>query len=249
MSEVSLLSYAARSTARRRAAVKALRQSIFVDVVCSYLVYRFSVTRFPVGSLLPLFLSSVPPILSLAWGFIRRKPIDFIGLIAAEDIAFSILSVILAHTQSAALVVRSLQNAALGLIFIGSIVLNKPLVLYVSRLVLTVEDPKAKIRFDLTSAKPGARRVYRNLTWIWAAVMFCKSAGSVLIALSISAQNYLVFAPIWTYSTDIVLVCWSIHYGSAQLRGCADNTVPARTTEGMNTLGLVSVGELGGSGE
>jgi hypothetical protein len=132
------------------------------------------------------------------------------------------VSLVLAHSEVSALVGRSLQNAVLGVIFLGSLALDKPLVLYISRQFLTGNDPQARGRFDLVVAQPDARRVYRIMTWVWAAAMFAKSAGSVLLALTLAAQNYLVISPIWTYGSDALLVWWSMRYGYRKLRHYAD---------------------------
>jgi hypothetical protein len=202
--------------------MKALGRSVFLNVVCSYLFYRLLAPRFPSGSLLPLALSGLPPLFGLAYGLIRQRAIDFIGFFAAEDIAVSMVSLVLAHSEVSALVGRSLQNAVLGVIFLGSLALDKPLVLYISRQFLTGNDPQARGRFDLVVAQPDARRVYRIMTWVWAAAMFAKSAGSVLLALTLAAQNYLVISPIWTYGSDALLVWWSMRYGYRKLRHYAD---------------------------
>ena len=212
----------ARQRARRNAAAKALSRSVFLNVVCAYLLYRLLVPRFPSGSLWPLALSGLPPLFGLVYGLIRQRAIDFIGFFAAEDIAVSMVSLVLAHSEASALVGRSLQNAVLGLIFLGSLALNKPLVLYISRQFLTGNDPQARLRFDLVVAQPDARRVYRTLTWVWAATMFVKSAGSVLLALTLAAQNYLVISPTWAYGSDALLVWWSMRYGYRKLRHYAD---------------------------
>jgi hypothetical protein len=52
--------------------------------------------------------------------------------------------------------------------------------------------------------------------------MFAKSAGSVLLALIVPAQNYLLLSPILTYSSDALLVWWSVNYGYRKLRQYAD---------------------------
>jgi hypothetical protein len=217
--------------------MNALWRSIFLNVICPYLLYRLLAPRFLSGSLLPLALSSVPPLLGLVYGLIRQRTIDFIAFFAAEDIAVSMVSLMLAHTEVSALVGRSLQNAVLGVIFLGSLALSRPLVLYIARQFVTGNDSQARERFDLIVNQPDARKVYRNMTWVWAVAMFAKSAGSVLLALIVPAQNYLVFSPIWTYGSDALLVWWSVNYGYRKLRHYADEaeTLPEKSvTNALN---------------
>ena len=91
---------------------------------------------------------------------------------------------------------RSLQNAVLGVIFLVSLVLDKPLVLYIARQFLTGNDPQARQRFDSVAAQPDAKHVYRTLTWGWSAALFAKSAGSVGLAMTLRTQNHLIVSPI-----------------------------------------------------
>jgi len=222
------LSQAAQASKRaaRTAVVKALLRSVFVNVACPYMLYRLLAPRLPSGSLLPLAFSGLPPLFGLVYGLIRQRAIDFIGFFAAEDIAVSMVSLLLAHNEVSALVGRSFQNAVLGVIFLGSLALNRPLVLYIARQFLTGNDQKARKRFDQIVAQPDPVRTYRTMTWVWAAALFGKSAGSVVLALTLSAQNYLVISPIWTYGSDALLVWWSMSYGYRKLRDYANEAEP-----------------------
>jgi hypothetical protein len=208
----------ARKKATRTAAMKAVGRSIFLNVVCSYLLYRTFTPQFPSGSLYPLALSGLSPLMGLIYGIVRERAIDFIGFFAAEDIAVSLLSLVLAHSEISALVGRSLQNAVLGVIFLISLMLDKPLVLYIARQFLTGNDPQARLRFDFVVAQPDAKRVYRTLTWGWSAALFAKSAGSVVLAMTLRTQNYLIVSPLWVCMSDALLVWWSVSYGYRRLR-------------------------------
>jgi hypothetical protein len=207
-----------RKHATRRAAMKAVGRSLFLNVVCSYLLYRIFSPRFPSGSLYPLALSGLPPLMGLVYGIIRQRAIDFIGFFAAEDIAVSMVSLVLAHSEISALVGRSLQNAVLGVIFLVSLLVDKPLVLSIARQFLTGNDPQARLRFDSVVTQPGARRVYRTLTSGWSVALFAKSTVSVMLAMTLRTQNYLIVSRIWDCVSDALLVWWSVNYGYRRLR-------------------------------
>jgi hypothetical protein len=237
MTQPSALVLAGRR-ATRNVVMKAMGRSIFLNVVCSYLLYRMSAPRFPSGSLYPLALSGLPPLIGLICGIIRQRAIDFIGFFAAEDIAVSLVSLVLAHGEISALVGRSLQNAVLGVVFLISLGLDKPLVLYIARQFLTGNDPLARLRFDFVIAQPDAKRVYRTLTWGWSAALFAKSAGSVVLAMTLRTQNYLIVSPIWVCISDALLVWWSVSYGYRSLRhyvGNAESLLEESVTPALNS--------------
>ena len=204
-------------SANRAAALRGLGRSVFINVVCTYFLYRLLEPHFPPGTLMPLALSGLLPLFGLAYGVVRQRSIDIIGLFAAEDIAVSLVAISLAHSATSALVGRSLQNAVLGVMFLGSVLIKRPIMLYVARQFVTGNEPAGKARFDQMAGRPDAKRVYRTMTLVWAATLIAKSVVSVVIALVFSTKEYLILSPLFTYSSDVLLIWWSFHYGYSKL--------------------------------
>src|SRR5271156_5860817 len=109
----------------RAAALRGLARSVFINVICTYFLYRLLEAHFPSGSLLPLAISGLLPLFGLADGVVRQGSIDIIGLFAAEDIAVLLIALSLAHDATSALVGRSLQNAVLAVLFLGSVLIER----------------------------------------------------------------------------------------------------------------------------
>ena len=81
----------------RASALRGLARSVFINVICTYFLYRLVAPHFPSGSLLPLAISGLLPLFGLTYGVVRQGSIDIIGLFAAEDIAVSLIALSLAH--------------------------------------------------------------------------------------------------------------------------------------------------------
>jgi hypothetical protein len=201
----------------RAAALRGLARSVFINVICTYGVYRLLEPHFDSRSLAPLAVSGLLPLCGLIYGVARQGAIDIIGLFAAEDIAVSLVALWLAHSAMGALVGRSLQNAVLGVLFAGSVLIRRPIMLYVARQFVTGNEAAGKERFDRMAARPDAKSTYRTMTLVWAAVLFAKSVVSVVIALTFSTKQYLILSPLWAYSSDVGLIWWSFHYGYSKL--------------------------------
>src|ERR1700678_148396 len=204
-------------SANRASALRGLARSVFINVVCTYVLYRLLEPHFQSGSLIPLAASGVLPLFGLSHGLLRQRSIDIIGLFAAEDIAVSLIAISLAHSATSALVGRSLQNAALGVLFLASVLIKRPIMLYVARQFVTGNEPSGKLRFDQMAARSDAKRVYRTMTLVWALALFAKSVVSVVIALSCSTRLYLILSPLSAYGSDVLLIWWSFHYGYSRL--------------------------------
>ena len=208
----------------RVSALRGLARSVFINVICTYFLYRLLEPHFPSGSLLPLAISGLLPLLGLAYGVVRQGSIDIIGLFAAEDIAVSLIALSLAHDATSALVGRSLQNAVLAVLFLGSVLIKRPIMLYVARQFVTGNEASGKSRFDQMAARSDAKRVYRTMTLIWVFALFAKSVVSVVIALTYSTRLYLILSPLATYGSDVLLIWWSFHYGYSKLGHYADDS-------------------------
>jgi hypothetical protein len=220
----------------RASALRGLARSVFLNVICTYLLYRLLEPHFRSGSLLPLGLSGLLPLYGLAYGLVRQRSIDIIGLFAAEDIAVSLIAISLAHTPTSALVGRSLQNAVLGVLFLGSLLMKRPIMLYVARQFVTGNEPSGKSRFDQMAGQSDAQRVYRTMTLVWALTLIAKSVVTVLIALTFSTRQYLILSPLFTYGSDVLLIWWSFHFGYSELGHYANDPQAGTKQVGDPTL-------------
>jgi hypothetical protein len=202
---------------RRAAALRGLRNSVVINVLCPYLLYRALAPHFSSQSVLPLGISGLIPLLNLAYSLFRQHALDVLALFAAEDVIVSLAATLLARTPTAVLIGRSSQNAILGLIFLGSLVVGRPLMLYIARQVATGNESAAVARFDQLALRDDVLQVYRFMTMIWAVVLFAKSIVSIAMVLSLSTDRYLIMSPLATYGSDVLLILWSFRYGNARL--------------------------------
>jgi hypothetical protein len=198
-------------------AVRALFKSVLINLAAPALLYRLAAPHFAASSLLPLAISGVPPILWLAYSVIKLRAIDFLGLFAAENVVVSMAALVLAHTERAALIGRSMQNVILAAIFLASLATPRPLVFHMARQLATGNDPAKRQSFDLTADQPDALRAYRILTLGWTVGLLIKAAGSYWLGANFAAKDFLLYSPLWDLLTDSVLVSASILYGRKAL--------------------------------
>jgi hypothetical protein len=198
-------------------AVKALGKSVLINMLAPSLLYRLVAPHFDAHSLVPLAVSGLPPIAWLAYTVIKLHALDFLGLFAAENVIVSMAALILSHSEKQALVGRSLQNVVLAAIFLGSLAIGKPLVLYMARQLATGNDPSQRGGFDAAAMQPRTIKAYRVLTWGWTLGLLIKAAGSFYLASYATTSDYLVCSPLWDLVSDTLLVSWTMFYGRAKL--------------------------------
>jgi hypothetical protein len=213
--------------ARLPEAMRALAASLFINALCPYLLYRVLEPRFAPDSPVPLALSGLFPVLGLTIGFAWKRALDIIGLFALVEVGVAIVTTMTAHSASSALLGRTLQNSVLSAIFFISVLLGRPIMLYVARQFVTGNNAGYRARFDQIANRPDTKRVYKVMTLVWATVLLGKNLVGIPLALSLSARQFLVAAPAFNYGADIVLVWWSMRYGYSRLGHYIAETLPA----------------------
>ena len=217
--------------ARLPEAMRALAASLFLNAFCPYVLYRFLEPRFAPASLVPLALSGLFPLLGLTVGFARRRALDIIGLFALVEVSVAMVTTMMAHSAASALLGRTLQNSVLSAIFFISVLLGRPIMLYVARQFVTGNNAAYRARFDQIANRPDTKRVYKVMTLVWAAALLTKNIVGVPLALSLSTRRFLVASPAFNYGADIVLVWWSMRYGYTRLGHYIAETIPSKDTD------------------
>jgi hypothetical protein len=213
--------------ARLSAAMHALAVSVFINALCPYLLYRILEARYEPGSLIPLAFSGLFPLLGLTVGFLRQRALDIIGLFALVEVGVAIVTTMMAHSASSALVGRTLQNSVLSVIFFGSVLLGRPIMLYVARQFVTGNNASYRARFDQIANRLDTKHVYKIMTLVWAAVLLGKNFVGIPLALALSTRQFLVASPAFNYVVDVVLIWWSMRYGYSRLGHYIAQTLPA----------------------
>jgi hypothetical protein len=217
--------------ARLPEALRALAASLFINALCPYLLYRVLEPRFAPDSLPPLALSGLFPVLGLTVGFIRQRALDIIGLFALVEVGVTIVTTMMAHSASSALLGRTLQNSVLSAIFFVSVLFGRPIMLHVARQFVTGNNAGYRARFDQIANRPDTKRVYKVMTLVWASALLAKNIVGIPLALSLSTRQFLVAAPAFNYGADLVLVWWSMRYGYSKLGHYIAQTLPANDAE------------------
>lgn len=195
------------------AGLRALIQSLLINLVGPYIVYSLAEPHFPADSTTPLLLSAIVPAVEFTILYWRQRVIDVIAIISFTQLLAGVAITLLAHTAHAAIVGHALMPAALGLVFALSIFIDQPLLKSLSRQTMAGNDKERQARFDEVAKKDGARRVFVQLTWVWAGAQILNSVILLFLAENLANRYYVLASPIITYGTLGLLIWGGIAYG------------------------------------
>lgn len=126
----------------RGRAARSIGLSLVVNGLCPFLLYRTLQAHFPSGSLMPLLCGTIFPAFALILGLARRRAVDAIAIIAMLSITGRIAVTLVTADVVTALVVRSFEGALIGLAFVTSTIIGRPIILLAINQAVVAGSPK-----------------------------------------------------------------------------------------------------------
>jgi hypothetical protein len=185
--------------------------SAVFDGLGPYLVYLLVSPH--TSLLVALAWTMVPPGISNLATLVRKRRPDIIGLIVIAGIAVGLLLVLLGGSARLLLIRESFITGAIGLLFLLSLFFNRPLSYYISRQLVTGDDPARVARwnsqYELSRYKFGMPQI----TAVWGTVLVGEAGLRTVLAFSLPISLFLAlhnFIFIAIYATTMA---WCYSYG------------------------------------
>jgi intracellular septation protein A len=210
---------------------------LLINFVLPFAIYNYA--EAPLGAVRALLLSSVPPILWSLVEFARHRRLDALSVLVVAGIALSLLAMLGGGGVRFLQLREKLVTGVIGLAFVGSALIGKPLVYELARATMRRKSENEAQEFEALQIHAGFRRTMTIMTLVWGFGLLADVAISVVLVFELSIREYLIVNPILGYGTMGGLSLWSFLYGRrAKRRGEARRAAADR-------LALES--ELGGA--
>lgn len=199
-------------------AVLSKRRVIFalemvVNIVLPWLVYWLAKPR--LGEVHAIMVSAIPPILWSLGGFIRRRVLDALSIIVLAGIGLSLLGFALGGSPRLLLLRESLITGLIGLAFLASVVIGRPLIEVLARAALArqaaIEDKPEE-----WDESPAARRAFKVMTIVWGCGFVAETCVRALLVFYLPVGQALVAGPVVGYTAIGLLIGWMYLYMRSQ---------------------------------
>lgn len=187
---------------------------IAVNFALPYVVYRATHAR--LGDVNALIAASAPP---LGWSileFVRRRRIDALSLLVLAGIVLSLLAFIGGGGVRFLQLREQLVSAVIGLVFLGSAAIGKPLIYQLARARIRREAGQAGW-FEALSKDPRFRRLMMLMTLGWGVALVAQSAACVALVFALSIKSYLIVGPIIGYAVLGATTAWSFWFARRRI--------------------------------
>src|SRR4051794_22927534 len=189
-----------------------------VNFILPFVIYTYA--EAPLGPVRALLASSIPPILWSLVEFARHRRLDALSMLVVAGIGLSLLAMLGGGGVQFLQLREKLVTAVIGLAFLGSAVIGKPLVYQLARATMRRKSEAEAQEFEALQVHAAFRRTMMVMTLVWGFGLLADVAVSVVLVLLLSIREYLIVNPILGYGTMGALSLWSFLYGRlAKRRG------------------------------
>ena len=197
-----------------------------VNFLGPYIIYNLSHKQ--LGDVGALMASSIPPILWSLVEFARKRRVDALSILVLAGIALSLLAFIGGGGAKFLQLREKLVTALIGVIFLGSAAIGRPLIYQLARAGLQRRNPSELESFEAMKDNVHFRRVMMTMTVVWGLGLVADAAVSGVLVFALSIKAYLVAGPAVGYATMGSLGLWTFWYSRrARRRGEARRAAEA----------------------
>jgi hypothetical protein len=182
-----------------------------VNFLLPWLAYRLA--RPHMDETGALIISAVPPVLWSLIELVRFRRVDALSLMVVAGIVLSVLAMALGGSPRMLLLRESLASGAIGVAFLLSMPMRRPLIFYLARATVAREMDGGAQRFEaLWRERPGLAASLRLMTLVWGIGLTIEMALRSWMALTWPIERFLVVAPFISYGIYGGLPVWTLRY-------------------------------------
>ncbi|HEX7932320.1 MAG TPA: VC0807 family protein [Paraburkholderia sp.] len=201
-----------------------------VNFLLPWLAYRLTLPH--LGETGALIASAGPPI---AWSLIelaRFKRVDALSVMVVAGIVLSVGAMALGGSPRMLLLRESLVSGAIGVAFLLSLPMRRPLIFYLARATVAREMEGGAERFEtLWRERPSLVNSMRLMTLVWGVGLTGETALRAWMALTWPIERFLAVSPFIGYGIYGALTLWTLWYRKT-MRNRAGEPVEAARSAG-----------------
>ncbi|MFM0247553.1 VC0807 family protein [Paraburkholderia sediminicola] len=182
-----------------------------VNFLLPWLAYRLA--RPHMGETGALIASAVPP---MVWSLIelaRFRRVDALSVMVVAGIVLSIAAMALGGSPRMLLLRESLVSGAVGVVFLLSLPMRRPLIFFLARATVAREMEGGAAHFEaLWRERPALASAMRLMTLVWGVGLTGETALRAWMALTWPIERFLVVSPFIGYGIYGALTLWTVWY-------------------------------------
>lgn len=204
-----------------------LGPSILLNAVAPYLLYQYLTGR-NVATITALSATAVFPLIGIAFGWVRTRHFDALGIASLILIVVGLLTNLLFQDPKIFLIKESFITGALGLACLLSlVVLPRPAMFYLGRYFASGGDHARARNFESLWQYPYFRFTQRLITAVWGVAYIIEALVRVALVQIIGTSKagvaaILAISPLLLGGITLLTVAWTFWFVRHSIRKGAE---------------------------
>lgn len=161
-----------------------------------------------------LIASAVPPLLWSGYELAKTRRLDAVSLLVVASIVFTVVATALGGSARLIQIRDALVTGAVGVVFLASLLLEKPLIFYLARATSARNTAQGAAHFEMLWQQPHIRHTFRLMTAVWGVGLILQTGLMCFLAWIWPISLYLLLGQAIGYGIFGLLLLWSVWYGA-----------------------------------
>ena len=190
---------------------KRMLPTLVFDVVMPIAAFNL-LTSYGVSTLRALVAGGLSPAINnlRVWATSRR--IEPLGIIVMTFLVIGTAASLISGSVFFTLIKDSFLTASFGLICLGSLLVQRPLMFYINRQFVAGDDPERLEWWNGLWQYPHFRASQRLVTAVWGISYLVESLVRVGFAVLLPPAQVVAISPVMAFGVMIVLIAWTRRY-------------------------------------
>jgi len=189
----------------------AILPSLLLDMILPVVLFNL-LTNAGLTTIHALVASGVPPAIHALYDWFKSGRVEPLGIVILLFLAVGAATSLLTGSVFIALIKDSFLTATFGLICLGSLLAERPLLFTITRQFTAGSDPTRRRVWDARWSIPAFRHAQRLVTIVWGVAYLIEAAVRVVAALRLTPQQVVTFSPVLSFGVTIALILWTKRY-------------------------------------
>ncbi len=171
-----------------------------------------------VGTVTALTIVAIFPLAAILYGWVRTHHTDALSMVSLLFIVVGIATSFITGSARFLLIKESVFTALFGLVYLGSLLRERPLGFYFGRQFVAHGDPARTARWDDLWQYLHFRHSQRVITAVWGIGWILDAAIRVVLVFMLSVTVFMVVSQVMFFGVFIGLFMWTMAYARRKKR-------------------------------
>jgi intracellular septation protein A len=182
--------------------------TLVLDVAMPIIIFNV-LTRYGVSTLWALVAGGLSPAINNLRVWLKSRRVQPLGVIVMTFLVVGTAATLISGSVFFALIKESFLTATFGLICLGSLLAERPLMFYINRQFVAGNDPVRLEWWNGLWQLADFRTAMRQVTAVWGVAYLIEALLRVGFALVLSPAQVVAISPVMIFCVMIALIAWT----------------------------------------